>query len=308
MRLLFAGTPDVAVPSLQRLLDSEHDVVAVLTRPDAPSGRGRRLHPSPVAEAAAAAGIEVLKPSSAKDPELADRLAEIAPDCAPVVAYGGLLPASVLSIPSHGWVNLHFSLLPAWRGAAPVQHAVLRGDEITGATTFLIEESLDSGPVFGKVTEPIRATDTSGDLLTRLAGSGAELLTQTMDGIAAGRLVPQPQSSDGVSYAAKITTADAEIPWDSPALHVDRLVRACTPNPGAWTVFRGDRLKVGPVTIREGAAELAPGQIALGKRDVLVGTLTAPVRLGRVQQAGKKQMDALDWARGSRLGDDEWLG
>ena len=182
-------------------------------------------------------------------------------DACPVVAYGALLPQRALDVPAHGWVNLHFSLLPAWRGAAPVQHAILHGDDVTGASTFLIEAGLDTGPVFGVVTEPIRPTDTSGDLLERLAVSGAGLLVATMDGIADGSLVPRPQPADGVSIAGKIGVADARVPWDAPARHVDRLVRACTPAPGAWTTFRGERLKLGPVRLR-GANELAPGAAA----------------------------------------------
>ncbi|GDY58115.1 methionyl-tRNA formyltransferase [Streptomyces violaceusniger] len=240
MRLVFAGTPEVALPALDALIASgKHEVVAVVTRPDAPAGRGRRLVASPVAERAEEAGIEVLKPAKPRDPEFLARLTEIAPDCCPVVAYGALLPKAALEIPAHGWVNLHFSLLPAWRGAAPVQHSLLAGDEMTGASTFQIEEGLDSGPVFGVVTEEVRATDTSGDLLTRLAFAGAGLLEATMDGIENGSLHPVPQSAEGVSLAPKITVEDAEIDWTAPALRVDRLVRACTPAPGAWTTFRG---------------------------------------------------------------------
>ncbi|MCO8306341.1 methionyl-tRNA formyltransferase, partial [Streptomyces sp. RKCA744] len=211
MRLVFAGTPEVALPALDALIASErHEVVAVVTRPDAPAGRGRRMVASPVAERAGEAGIEVLKPARPRDPEFLARLGEIAPDCCPVVAYGALLPKAALDIPAHGWVNLHFSLLPAWRGAAPVQHAVLAGDEMTGASTFQIEEGLDSGPVFGVVTEEVRATDTSGDLLTRLAFAGAGLLEATMDGIENGTLRPVPQPAEGVSLAPKITVEDAE--------------------------------------------------------------------------------------------------
>jgi len=184
MRLVFAGTPEVAVPALDALIASDrHEVVAVVTRPDAPAGRGRKLVASPVAERAEEAGIEVLKPGRPREEDFLARLREIAPDCCPVVAYGALLPKAALDIPAKGWVNLHFSLLPAWRGAAPVQHAVLAGDEVTGASTFQIEEGLDSGPVYGVLTEQVRPTDTSGDLLTRLAFAGSGLLVATMDGI-----------------------------------------------------------------------------------------------------------------------------
>jgi methionyl-tRNA formyltransferase len=248
MRVAFAGTPRAAVPSLDAILRSRHEVVAVITRPDAPAGRGRKPAPSPVAERAAEAGIEVLKPVKPRDPEFLGRLQAIAPDCCPVVAYGALLPQAALDIPAHGWVNLHFSLLPAWRGAAPVQHAVLHGDDITGASTFQIVKELDAGPVYGVVTEPIRPADTAGDLLGRIAVSGAELLVATLDGIETGELRPQPQPADGVSYAPKIDVGAARVDWSLPAAAIDRLIRACTPAPGAWTVLDGSRLKLGPVT------------------------------------------------------------
>src|SRR4051812_26427575 len=246
MRLVFAGTPAPAVPSLRALLASDrHDVLAVLTRPDAPSGRGRRIAESPVKQVAVEAGVEVLQPTKPSEPEFLHRLRELAPDCCPVVAYGALIPGVALDIPRHGWVNLHFSLLPAWRGAAPVQRAILHGDDITGAATFQIEEDLDTGPVYGVVTEPILPTDTSGDLLGRLAETGAQLLVATMDGVEEGELDPRPQPADGVSFAPKLTPEDAHADWHLPAQHIDRLVRACTPAPGAWTTFRGDRLKLG---------------------------------------------------------------
>src|SRR5690349_9412349 len=242
MRLVFAGTPAAAVPSLDALLESGHEVAAVITRPDAPAGRGLRLAPSPVAQRAEAAGLEVLRPAKPGDQDFLDRLRQIAPACCPVTAYGALIPRSALDIPRRGWVNLHFSLLPAWRGAAPVQHAVMAGDEVTGASTFLIEEGLDTGPVFGVMTERIRPRDTAGDLLGRLAEGGAGLLVATMDGLADGSLQPVPQPADGVSLAPKIDVADARVRWERPALAVDRQVRGCTPAPGAWTTFRGQRL------------------------------------------------------------------
>ncbi|MFC9082975.1 methionyl-tRNA formyltransferase [Streptomyces sp. NPDC057062] len=309
MRLVFAGTPEVAVPALDALLASgRHEVAAVVTRPDAPAGRGRRLIASPVAERAMEAGIEVLKPNRPRDEDFLARLREIAPDCCPVVAYGALLPRVALDVPAHGWVNLHFSLLPAWRGAAPVQHSVLAGDEITGASTFLIEEGLDSGPVYGTVTEQIRATDTSGDLLTRLAFAGAGLLAATMDGIEDGSLKAVPQPAEGVTLAPKINVEDAHVDWSAPALRVDRLVRACTPAPGAWTVFRGERLKLIHVAPVRERTDLAPGRLSVGKNDVFVGTGSHAVELLWVQAQGKKPMRAADWARGARIGDGEGLG
>ncbi|EST24255.1 methionyl-tRNA formyltransferase [Streptomycetaceae bacterium MP113-05] len=308
MRLVFAGTPEVAVPALDALLASgRHEVAAVVTRPDAPAGRGRRMVASPVARRAREAEIEVLRPERPRDPAFLARLAEIAPDCCPVVAYGALLPRAALEIPAHGWVNLHFSLLPAWRGAAPVQHAVLAGDEMTGASTFRIEETLDSGPVYGVLTERVRPADTSGDLLTRLAFAGAGLLAATMDGIEDGNLEAVPQDGDGVSHAPKITVEDARIDWTSPALRVDRLVRGCAPAPGAWTTFRGERLKVRTAEPAPERTDAAPGEIVASKKDVHVGTGSHAVRLLWVQPQGKKPMQAADWARGVRIQPGERL-
>ncbi|MCL3862815.1 methionyl-tRNA formyltransferase [Actinotalea sp. K2] len=302
MRLLFAGTPEVALPALDALIDSPHEVVAVLTRPDAPAGRGRRLTASPVKERALAAGIEVLSPASARDPELAARIAALEIDCAPVVAYGAMLPPTLLDLPVHGWVNLHFSLLPAWRGAAPVQHAVLAGDEVTGATTFRIEEGLDTGPVFGTLTETVRRRDTAGDLLDRLSRAGAGLLLATLDGLADSSLVAVPQPSDGASHAPRLTTQDGQVRWGHPALAVDRRVRACTPAPGAWTTAPdGARLKLGPVRLLDDdVPALAPGELLVARTQVLVGTGTDPVALGEVAPAGRRMMPAADWARGAR--------
>ena len=309
MRLVFAGTPEAAVPALDALLASDrHEVVAVVTRPDATAGRGRKLLSSPVAQRAEEAGIEVLKPVRPRDEDFLARLREIAPDCCPVVAYGALLPKVALDVPAHGWVNLHFSLLPAWRGAAPVQHAVMAGDEVTGATTFLIEQGLDSGPVYGVITEEIRAKDTSGDLLNRLAHSGAKLLTATMDGIDSGDLVARPQPADGITVAPKITVEDAAVDWAAPALRIDRVIRGCTPAPGAWTLTGGERLKLGPVTPAPDRTDLAPGELAVAKNTVQVGTGSHAVTLGEVQPQGKKRMPAADWARGVRLTSGTRLG
>ncbi|WP_327136704.1 methionyl-tRNA formyltransferase [Streptomyces sp. NBC_01340] len=309
MKLVFAGTPEVAVPALDALIASgRHEVAAVVTRPDAPAGRGRRLVASPVAERAEEAGIEVLKPVKPRDEDFLARLREIGPDACPVVAYGALLPRVALDVPAHGWVNLHFSLLPAWRGAAPVQHAIMAGDEITGASTFLIEEGLDSGPVYGTVTEEIRRTDTSGDLLTRLAFAGAGLLVATMDGIEDGTLKAVPQPADGVSLAPKISVENAHVDWSVPALRVDRMVRGCTPAPGAWTVFRGERLKLIHTTPVPERTDLAPGELSVAKNNVYAGTGSYAVELLWVQAQGKKPMRAADWARGVRIASGERLG
>lgn len=309
MKLVFAGTPEVAVPALDALIASgRHEVAAVVTRPDAPAGRGRRLVASPVAERAEEAGIEVLKPSRPQDETFQARLREIAPDCCPVVAYGALLPRTALDIPARGWVNLHFSLLPAWRGAAPVQHAVMAGDEVTGASTFLIEEGLDSGPVYGVLTEEVRPTDTSGDLLTRLAFAGAGLLAATMDGIEDGTLHAVPQPAEGVTLAPKITVEDARVQWSAPALRVDRVVRGCTPAPGAWTLFRGERLKLIQAVPAVDRSHLAPGELSAAKNNVFVGTGSHAIELLWVQPQGKKPMRAADWARGVRIVPGELLG
>ncbi|GGK93584.1 methionyl-tRNA formyltransferase [Nocardia jinanensis] len=299
MRIVFAGTPEPAVPSLRRLLASRHEVVAVVTRPDAAAGRGRKLKRSPVGQLADEHGIPVLTPGRPGEPGFAEALTELAPDCCPVVAYGALLPTRVLEIPKHGWINLHFSLLPAWRGAAPVQAAIAAGDEITGASTFLIETGLDTGPVYGVVTERIAVTDTAADLLGRLAESGAALLEQTLDGIEDATLQAVPQPAEGVSYAPKITVEAAQVRWDQPALAVGRAIRAVTPFPGAWTVVAGTRLKLGPVELVE---EVLPErQIEVRKTGVFIGTATTAVRLDQVQPPGKRMMAALDWARGARL-------
>ncbi|MFE3904512.1 methionyl-tRNA formyltransferase [Streptomyces sp. NPDC059153] len=309
MKLVFAGTPEVAVPALDALIASDrHEVAAVVTRPDAPAGRGRRLVASPVAERAEEAGIEVLKPARPRDEDFLARLREIGPDCCPVVAYGALLPKTTLDVPARGWVNLHFSLLPAWRGAAPVQHAIMAGDEVTGASTFLIEEGLDSGPVYGVLTEEVRPTDTSGDLLTRLAFAGAGLLVATMDGIEDGTLHAVPQPAEGVTLAPKITVEDAQVQWSAPALRVDRVVRGCTPAPGAWTLFRGERLKLIQAVPVLDRADLASGELSAAKNNVYVGTGSHAVELLWVQPQGKKPMRAADWARGVRIVHGELLG
>jgi methionyl-tRNA formyltransferase len=304
VRVVFAGTPEVAVPALDAIAESAHELVGVVTRPDAPAGRGRKLVASPVAQRAEELGVPVLKPDHPRDPDFQQQLRELRPDCCPIVAYGALLPQSALDIPPHGWVNLHFSCLPAWRGAAPVQHAIWAGDEVTGATTFRVVKELDAGPTFGVMTERIRPTDTAGDLLDRLAEGGAGLLVLTLDGIADASLVARDQPADGVSYAPKIDVADAGIDWTESAARVDRRIRACTPAPGAWTTHEGERIKIGPVEIVDRHLEpeqLKPGQLEIGKQDVLVGTGTTPVRLGEVKAFGKRQMPAADWARGVRL-------
>jgi len=308
VRLVFAGTPEPALPALRRLIDSpRHEVIAVLTRPDAAAGRRGKPEPSPVAREALDRGIAVLRPSLPNSEEFVAELSRLAPDCCAVVAYGALLRDDLLAVPPRGWINLHFSLLPAWRGAAPVQAAIAAGDTITGASTFQIEPSLDSGPIYGVVTETIRPTDTAGELLERLAISGAALLSTTLDGIADSTLTPRPQPVDGVSVAPKITVEQARVRWDLPALVVERRIRSVTPNPGAWTVIGDLRIKLGPVDAGNASGmavspePLPPGVIHVDRKSVWIGTGSDPVRLGQIQPPGKRFMNAVDWARGARL-------
>ncbi|MFC6286505.1 methionyl-tRNA formyltransferase [Nocardioides sp. GCM10027113] len=306
MRVVFAGTPEVAVPSLDAVAASSHELVGVVTRPDAPAGRGRRLVASPVAQRAEELGVPVLKPEHPRDPEFQEALKALRPDCCPVVAYGALVPQATLDIPVHGWVNLHFSVLPAWRGAAPVQHALWAGDEVSGATTFRLVRELDAGPTYGVMTETIRPRDTAGDLLGRLAEGGAGLLVATLDGIADGSLEAREQPAEGLSFAPKISVEDARVDWTEPAVAVDRRVRACTPVPGAWTTHDGQRLKLGPVVPVEHT--LPPGQLEVRKNEVLVGTGSYAVRLTDVKAFGKREMPAADWARGVRVESGDRLG
>lgn len=302
MRLVFAGTPEPAVPSLRRLIESpRHDVVAVLTRPDAAAGRRGKPAPSPVAQFALDHDIPVLRPPKPNNDEFVAELAGLSPECCAVVAYGALLSERLLAVPTHGWINLHFSLLPAWRGAAPVQAAIAAGDTVTGATTFQIEPALDSGPVYGVVTETIRPTDTAGDLLERLSISGAALLETTLDGVADGSLAAVPQPTDGITIAPKITVEEARVRWDLPAHVVERRIRAVTPNPGAWTMVGELRVKLGAVAVDETGETLPPGMIRVDRSGVRVGTGSQPVLLGVIQAPGKKPMNAADWARGARL-------
>ncbi|MGW4350695.1 methionyl-tRNA formyltransferase [Nocardia sp. NPDC004582] len=300
MRLVFAGTPEPAVPSLRRLIESErHEVVGVVTRPDAVAGRGRKITRSPIGQLADEHGIPVFTPRKPSEPEFIAQLTELAPDCCPVVAYGALLPETVLAIPRFGWINLHFSLLPAWRGAAPVQSALLAGDEYTGASTFLIEKGLDTGPVFGTMTEKVAPADTAGTLLERLADSGSVLLESTLDAVEDGTVQAVPQPLDGISYAPKVEPEAGRIRWDQPALAISRRIRAVTPAPGAFTEIDGKRVKLGPVELVE---ETLPARtIEVRKTGVFIGTATTAVRLTQVQPPGKRMMPALDWARGARL-------
>ena len=299
MRVLFAGTPSVAVPSLDALLEAGFDVVAVLTRPDAPLGRKRTLTPSPVAARAEGLGLPVIRAARIDDDAVA-AIRAANPDVAAIVAYGGLIPERALTIPEHGWINLHFSLLPAWRGAAPVQHAVINGDDVTGASTFLLEKGLDTGPVYGQLTETLSPEDTSGALLERLSHSGAVLLAQTLKAIEAGTAHAVPQSGD-ITLAPKLTIDDARLDWQQPALAIRRRINGVTPEPGAWTTWDGARFKIGSALLRPDITELAPGQVRFtggAQAAAVVGTGSSGLELAQVQPAGKKMMPGADWARG----------
>lgn len=299
MRVLFAGTPAVAVPSLNALVEAGFDVVGVLTRPDAPLGRKRVLTPSPVAARAQELGLPVIRAARIDDDAVA-AIRALNADVAAIVAYGGLIPERALGIPKHGWINLHFSLLPAWRGAAPVQHAVINGDDVTGASTFLLEKGLDTGPVYGTLTETVHPDDTSGELLERLSHSGAVLLAQTLAAIDSGTASAVPQSGD-VTLAPKLSIDDARISWQQPALAIRRRINGVTPEPGAWTTWEGQRFKIGAAVLRPEVTDLAPGQVRFtggAQAAAVVGTGSAGLELVQVQPAGKKMMPGADWARG----------
>ena len=309
MRLIFAGTPEIAVPTLAALEDAGHDIVAVLTQPDAPGRRGRTLHPSPVKVHALERGLDVWTPEKASAPEVVERVRALDVDAAAVVAYGQILRPRLLEAVRLAWVNLHFSVLPAWRGAAPVQRAIMAGDDVTGATTFILERGLDTGPVIGTLTERIRATDTAGTLLDRLGVLGAPLMVDSLAALDSGTARPLAQPEDGVSYADKLTREDAYVRWDLAAHVVDRRIRGCTPAPGAWTTLPdGSVAKLGPVSPRPQRARTVPGQLREEAGEVLVGTGTEPVALGWIAPAGKKPMPAADWWRGARLGEGAQLG
>ena len=296
MRLVFAGTPAVAVPALEALLASRHEVVAVLTRPDAARGRSSKLVPSEVGAFARDAGLPVLKPAHPREEGFVEALTQLAPDACPVVAYGALVPQRVLDIPRYGWINLHFSLLPRWRGAAPVQRALMAGDAETGATTFRLVRELDAGPVYGTTRLPLAGTETAGDVLGALAASGAGLLVDTIDALADTEPAPQPEA--GITLAPKVEVAEVQLDWSLPAVELDQLIRGANPSPVAWTTLGAERLKV--LLGRPVAEELAPGQVRAEKRRVLVGTGAGALELLSVQPQGKKPMAGPDWGRGLR--------
>ncbi|WP_210505675.1 methionyl-tRNA formyltransferase [Naasia sp. SYSU D00057] len=296
MRLVFAGTPAAAVPSLDILAQGRHEIAAVLTRPDAPVGRKRVLTPSPVAARAGELGLPVDRPS-ALDADYAARLEGLAPDLGVVVAYGALLREPILSLPRLGWINLHFSLLPRWRGAAPVQHALLAGDRETGASVFQLERGMDTGPVFGTLRRPIAPGETAGDLLADLARSGAGLLAGVVDSLADGTAVAEPQTGEA-TLAPKLTLLDGAVDWRLPAERVLDRIRGATPEPGAFLVLGDARLKVHEAGRASGAERIEPGRLELAGGRVLLGTADEPIELVRVQPPGGRAMDAAAWWRG----------
>ncbi len=293
MRIAFAGTPDAAVPTLQALINSPHEIAFVITRPDAPKGRGQELTPSSVAKLAASNGLPIVKTSDLS--QVANQVADL--DAVVVVAFGGLVPKNLLDVPMFGWINVHFSLLPHWRGAAPVQHAIMAGDDVTGITTFRIEEALDSGPVLAYITTSIGNNETAGQLLDRLSIEGAQLALATLQGLANNSIHPLAQPLDGVSYAPKITTAVARINWQEPALVIARKIRAMTPSPGAWTMSGQDRFKLAPVKLVPEVTHLTAGQLAFVDGQVYVGTGSHAVELDQIQLPGKTFTAANNWAR-----------
>lgn len=291
MRIAFAGTPESAIAPLATLLASHHVVEFVVTRPDAPTGRGRVMTPSPVAVFAAEHDVRIIKTS-----QLAEHAHEFdGLDAVVVVAFGGMVPAKLLNVPHHGWINLHFSLLPTWRGAAPVQYAILSGDDHTGVTAFRIDEGLDTGPVLGQVSTDLGTQETAGELLERLTEYGTTLMLQVLDGVESGQVFAAPQSAHNVSHAPKVTKDDARIVWEHPALAVARRIRAVTPAPGAWTMAGEDRIKIAPVVLRADISDLAPGQVQLRDGAVLVGTGTHAVELVAVQRPGKTMNEPQSW-------------
>ncbi|MDU0967808.1 MAG: methionyl-tRNA formyltransferase [Actinomycetaceae bacterium] len=303
MKCVFAGTPDTAVPVLQALIDSPHEVTAVLTRPPARKGRRRQLVPSPVHQAAEAAGIDVLTPRTLKDPEVQAQVRALDADVVVVVAYGLIIPKELLHAFPHGWINLHFSLLPRWRGAAPVQRAIMEGDTVTGVSVFQIEEGLDTGPVYAQYPYPILPEVTTPQLMASLARHGAEVTLAVVDGFAAGTATPREQEDRGVTYASMVHSSDAHVNFADPAEVIERQVRALADNPGCWAMLGEKRMKIGRVVL-ENTANLAPGRLSVGKNEVRVGTGTKDLLIASIAAPGKRLMPAGDWARGAHLGPD----
>ena len=296
MRIVFAGSPAAAVPSLEALARSPHQIAAVITREDSPQGRRATITPTPVATRAEELGLPVIRANRLSG-AVVDEVIALDADLGVIVAYGGLVREPLLSAPRLGWINLHFSLLPRWRGAAPVQHAIMAGDEVTGATVFQLVPELDAGAILGSMSSPLGKHRTAGSLLDELSQSGADLLARVVDELADGTATPQEQFGE-VTYAPKLTLADGEIDWSRPAQEVHDLIRGLTPEPGSFTTADGARLKIIEAAIAHDALPLAPGEFGLQGRAVLVGTGSAPLELLSVHPAGRKAMDAGSWWRG----------
>lgn len=295
LRIVFAGSPAVAVPSLELLIASAHEVVGVVTREDSPQGRKRVLTPTPVADTAEQAGIPVVRANRLGP--VTDEITGFGADLGVIVAYGGLIREPLLSAPRLGWINLHFSLLPRWRGAAPVQRSIIAGDLETGAAVFQLVPELDAGDVFAELRQPIGAHETAGHLLESLAVGGAELLASVVDQLADGTATATAQRGD-VTLAPKLTLEDGRLDWSESAAALDARIRGVTPEPGAFTTLRGERLKVLTAAIARDVAPLPAGHLESRDGRVMIGTLTDPLELIEVQPAGKRGMAAADWWRG----------
>ena len=296
LRLVFAGSPDAALPSLRLLAESRHEVLAVISRADSPQGRRRVMTSTPVAAEAGERGIPLIK-ANRLDARVTAEVEALRPDLGVIVAYGGLVREPLLSTPRLGWINLHFSLLPRWRGAAPVQRAIIAGDEVTGASVFQLVPELDAGDVYGHVTQRVGAHETAGHLLSVLAEAGAELLLAVVDSLADGSARAEPQRGD-VTLAPKLELEDGRVDFGAHATTVTSLIRGVTPEPGAFTTIDGVRVKILEAAIARGSARLDPGHLELSDGRLLVGTATDPVELVTVHPAGKKAMRAADWWRG----------
>jgi methionyl-tRNA formyltransferase len=303
VRLAVAATPDVAIPTLDALLESAHHIVAVITQPDRPAGRGRVLTASPVSDWADQHQITTIKPSSPDD--LLSVFSGI--DCVVTIGYGVILPEKILSLPKYGFINLHFSLLPKWRGAAPVQRSIEAGDTVTGVTVFKLDPGMDTGPIYLTREIQMDSSWNSADLLERLAALGAGAVMETLALIESG-VVPTPQNSEGVSRAHKLSTSEGEINWSAPRAEITRKILAFTPSPGAWTKFRGATLKIVKTGTAQTTTTLKPGEIALESAELVVGTLDGPLQISHVTPSGKSSMSAMDWARGVRITEGEYLG
>ncbi len=312
MKIIFAGTPDFAKVHLQAIIDAGHEVCAVYTQPDRPAGRGKKLQASPVKKLALELGIEVLQPKSLKKPEAQAQLASLEPDLMVVVAYGLILPKAVLDIPKHGCINVHGSLLPRWRGAAPIQRAIWAGDATTGITTMLMDEGLDTGAMLLKAEIAIGAGDTSASLYAKLEQLGPKTLVETLAKLPS--LEPEVQNDDEANYAKKLSKEEAQIDWRQPAIQIERNIRAFDPWPGTFFPYQGKNIKVKKASICDGHGAATPGEVvSVDKTGITVQTADAALLLETLQLPGKKAMPVADilngnanWlVAGTQLGSDD---